>query len=152
MNDNILIVIFTAISIATTTFLTYIGLSVELMYIYAGLLIADFISGVIKALVVGEELSYKKGRNGIITKMLLWFIPIVLACTTKIIGVEAQIIFQWGLGILAFTEGYSFMSNTYYIKKGKYLPEIDGIALLGSVLRKWLRSKLAKWEEDNDDK
>ena len=152
MSDNVMMFIFSTVAIFVTSCLTYIGLSAEIMCIYAFLLLADFISGIVRALVMEEKVSYITARNGIIVKMLLWFIPIILACTAKVIGVQAQDVFEFGIGLLAFTEGYSFASNTYYIKKGKYLPEIDGLAILGELLRKWLRIKLSKWEEDNDDK
>ena len=152
MSDNVMMLIFSTAAIFVTSCLTYIGLSAEIMSIYAFLLLADFISGTVRALVREEKVSYITARNGIIVKMLLWFIPIILACTAKVIGVEAQYVFEWGIGLLAFTEGYSFASNTYYIKRGKYLPKIDGLAILGELLRKWLRIKLSKWEEDNDDK
>ena len=152
MSDNVMMIIFSTVAIFVTSCLTYIGLSAEIMYIYAFLLLADFISGIVRALVREERVSYITARNGIIVKMLLWFIPIILACTSKVIGLEAQDVFEWGIGLLAFTEGYSFASNTYYIKRGKYLPEIDGLAILSELLRKWLRIKLSKWEEDNDDK
>ena len=152
MSDNVMMIIFSTVAIFVTSCLTYIGLSAEIMSIYAFLLLADFISGIVRALVREEKVSYITARNGIIVKMLLWFIPIILACTAKVTDLEAQYAFEWGIGLLAFTEGYSFASNTYYIKRGKYLPEIDGLALLGEFLRKWLRIKLSKWEEDNDDK
>ena len=152
MSDNVMMIIFSTVAIFVTSCLTYIGLSAEIMYISAFLLLADFISGIVRALVMEEKVSYITARNGIIVKMLLWFIPIILACTAKVIGVNTQHVFEWGIGLLAFTEGYSFASNTYYIKRGKYLPEIDGLAILGELLRKWLRIKLSKWEEDNDDK
>ena len=152
MSDNVIMIIFSTAAIFVTSCLTYIGLSAEIMYIYAFLLLADFISGIVRALVREEKVSYITARNGIIVKMLLWFIPIILACIAKVIGVHAQDVFEWGIGLLAFTEGYSFASNTYYIKRGKYLPEIDGLAILGELLRKWLGIKLSKWEEDNDDK
>lgn len=151
MSDSVMVFMFSAVAIFVTSCLTYIGLSADIMYIYAFLLLADFISGIVRALVMEEKVSYITARNGIIVKMLLWFIPIILACTAKVIGVEAQYAFEWGIGLLAFTEGYSFASNTYYIKRGKYLPKIDGLAILGELLRKWLRIKLSKLEEDNDD-
>ena len=152
MSDNVMMIMFSTVAIFVTSSFTYIGLSAEIMSIYAFLLLADFISGVVRALVREERVSYITARNGVIVKMLLWFIPIILACTAKVTGLEAQYAFEWGIGLLAFTEGYSFASNTYYIKKGKYLPKIDGLAILGELLRKWLRIKLSKWEEDNDDK
>ena len=151
MSDNVMMIVFSTVAIFVTSCLTYIGLSAEIMAIYAFLLLADFVSGIVRALVREERVSYITARNGIIVKMLLWFIPIILACTTKVIGVESQDVFEWGIGLLAFTEGYSFASNTYYIKRGKYLPKIDGLSILGELLRKWLGIKLSKWEEDNDD-
>ena len=79
MSDNVMMFIFSTVTIFATSCLTYIGLSAEIMYIYAFLLLADFISGIVRALVMEEKVSYITARNGIIVKMLLWFIPIILA-------------------------------------------------------------------------
>lgn len=159
MNDNMLMTMFGILAVAITSFLTYLGLRPEFMYLYAFLLVADYMSGVLKAMVLNSEVSYKKGRDGIIVKMLMWVIPIILASTTKIVGVEAQVMFEWGVGLLAVSEAYSFVGNIYTMKTGKYFPKVDALAILGNYLRKWLKSKLDTLDHtnsvsigDNDDK
>ena len=66
MSDNVMMIIFSTVAVFVTSCLTYIGLSAEIMYIYASLLLADFISGIVRALVMEEKVSYITARNGII--------------------------------------------------------------------------------------
>ena len=151
MNDNLLMLMFSTLAITISSIFSYFGLSNEIMGLYLFLLTADYVSGITKALVF-KELSAIKMKAGLITKISMLFLPIVLAATMKIIGVEAQKTFEWGLGLLAVSECYSFIGNIYTIKTGKYLPKIDALVILGDRIRLLMQSKLSKWEEDNDDK
>ena len=145
MNENVLTVIFSIVAVTISSMLSYLGLSSEVMGLYLFLLTADYISGVMKALVF-RELSCLKMKAGLLTKISMLALPIVLAATMKIVGIEAQKTFEWGLGLLAISECYSFIGNIYTMKTGKYLPKIDALVILGDRIRLIIKAKLAKWE------
>lgn len=130
-----MVTVFTTISIIISTVLTYLGLSNEVMTLYACLLFIDFLTGIGKSLVMQVEITVKRMKVGVITKMSMLFLPITLAITAKIGGVEAQKVFEWGLILLAVSEAYGVFSNVYTMKTGKYLPKADAIALIGEKLR-----------------
>lgn len=127
--------IFSSFVFSIAGALTYIGLNQEMMLLFSILLIIDYMTGLGKAAIIKEDITSYKMKYGIASKLVLIFIPIVLAIAAKILGKDFSDILFTGINILVLSELYSIFGNIYSMKKRKELPEIDAISELASFIR-----------------
>jgi len=128
-------VVFFTIASMLSGLLIYLGINEELFTIFTSLVVIDFITGIAAARAIGESITSNKAKYGIISKFSLLIIPIVLAMGAKAVGQSAGSFFDWGIGLLVFSEIYSVISNTVAIRTRKALPEWDALALLAKTIR-----------------
>ena len=126
---------FIAFASLFSTLLIYLNLSEEIFGIFTALVVVDFVTGILAAKSIGDSITSNKAKYGLISKFSLLLIPIVLAAAAKAVGQDASKFFDWGLGLLVFSEAYSVISNIVGIRTGKALPEWDAIALLAKAIR-----------------
>ena len=124
-----------AVASAFSALLLYLNISEEMFSIFTCLIIVDFITGIWAANATGESITSNRAKYGLVSKFSLLLIPIVLAAAAKAVGEDASNFFNWGLGLLVFSEAYSIISNIVGIRTGKALPEWDAIALLAKAIR-----------------
>jgi len=128
-------IIYNTLLAGFAMFLTYLGLNKEAFTLFAALLFIDYLTGVGKAGVLGQSITSNKMKYGIASKMVLLFIPIVLAIGAKIIKHDAEDILFVGINILVLSEVYSIIGNIYSMRTKEELPEIDAVAAIGKFIR-----------------
>lgn len=117
---------------------TYTGLPAEPAVILAVMMMIDFVSGLGAAYAADEPITSKKMRLGALSKMLLLFMPLIVAIAAKGMGADFLWLVTWVVNLMILSELYSFISNIYCIKKGNRLPEWDVVQLVGKRLQKVL--------------
>lgn len=137
MNDaySTSIIIYNTLLAGFATLLTYLGLNKEAFTLFAVLLIIDYVTGVGKARIIGQSITSNRMKYGIASKMVLLFIPIVLAIGAKIINQPSDSILFVGVNILVLSEVYSIIGNIYSMRTKEELPEIDAVAAIGRFIR-----------------
>lgn len=130
-------ILMNSLMIGSAGLLTYLGLDKEVFTIFGWLLLIDYVSGVIKAKRIGEEITSKRMKFGIISKLSLVIIPIVLALAAKALHGDAGTILYVGLNILVLSELYSIIGNIYTINNPnkEELPEWDAVQAIGTKIR-----------------
>lgn len=128
-------IIYNTLLAGFATFLTYLGLNKEAFTLFAALLLIDYVTGVGKAGIIGQSITSNRMKYGIASKMVLLFIPIVLAIGAKIINQPSDSILFIGVNILVLSEVYSIIGNIYSMRTKEELPEIDAVAAIGRFIR-----------------
>lgn len=129
-----------AVGIAYASLMTYLGIDQEAFTLFAVLLVLDYITGVVKAKRLGHNVSSNKMKYGIISKLVLLFIPLALAILAKILGAQNyDFALYAGTNLLAVSEFYSIVGNIYAIRTKKELPEYDVVAKIGAKIRSYLQ-------------
>lgn len=128
---NFFIVLFSGV-------LAYLEISQEPFTLFAILLIIDYLTGVMKAKVLGISITSNKMKYGIISKLSLLLIPITIAIGAKAVGADSHHILLAGMYILIFSEVYSIIGNIYSIRTKEELPEYDAVSVIGKKIRTFL--------------
>lgn len=128
---NFFIVLFSGV-------LSYLEISQEPFTLFAILLIIDYLTGVMKAKVLGITITSNKMKYGIISKLSLLLIPITIAIGAKAVGADSHHILLAGMYILIFSEVYSIIGNIYSIRTKEELPEYDAVSVIGKKIRTFL--------------
>lgn len=128
---NFFIVLFSGV-------LSYLEISQEPFTLFAILLIIDYLTGVMKAKVVGISITSNKMKYGVISKLSLLLIPITIAIGAKAVGADSHHILLAGMYILIFSEVYSIIGNIYSIRTKEELPEYDAVSVIGKKIRTFL--------------
>ena len=124
----------------TATYLMFISLNIDIdiVKIIMWLMLFDTIFGIIKAVVLKDEISKGILFFGLITKMLILTIPMVLALVGKGLGYDFTPLVNSVMKILVLAEGFSIISSMYSIKTKERVKDVDIISLLLSSLRKMI--------------
>lgn len=122
----------------------YVGLTPEVVGIYALLIVIDLITGVV-ASYIDDKKTIKSNTmiRGIITKISIFMIPFVIALVARWLGDGWWDLLKpmvWiTLSILIASEAYSIIGNIYNIKTGKKVPEFDAVESIMSTILKALK-------------
>lgn len=122
----------------------YLGIGYEQMSILAVLLVADVITGVFREYVVNpHNISSRIGIIGVLSKLLTFTIPFIIALITKGSGIDMTSVIKGAITILVIYEGWSVISNIGQIRaKDKTIPEYDAISFLLKKLQDTLKAML----------
>ena len=106
------------------------GLSTHSYAILAFFIILDTITGVIRAgrLHGWREVTSFKFTSGLISKLLVIFIPLMIALCGKGIGLNLSYLAQSAIGMLILAQFYSVLGNIHAIKVGKDVREFDAVS------------------------
>lgn len=115
--------------------LTYVGLPIEPVLMLAALMTIDFLSGIGRAHALNEQITSRRMKSGIASKLLLLLIPLAVALAAKGLGHDWSYLVSLCVSAMILSELYSFISNVYAIKTGDDLPEFDVIKMLGKHIR-----------------
>ncbi len=124
-----------AILVGVAWFLTYVSFPVEPALILAALMALDFFSGLGRAHALKEQITSRRMKNGITSKLLLLIIPLVMALTAKGLGVDFSWLVEWSISVLILSEAYSIVANIYTVRTGVSAPEWDVISLILGKIR-----------------
>ncbi len=140
-------VLFNFFTVCVGGMLTYLGLNAESFFLFAMLLLIDYITGVAKALRLNQCITSNRMKYGILSKLSLLLIPLVLAIGAKAVGADFQTVLLVGVNILVLSEVYSIIGNIYSIRTKDELPEYDVVAMFGKRIRAVLIRYSDKEEE-----
>ena len=110
----------------------YLGLDSEQMHILALLLAVDVITGIVREFAIDpSKFSSKVGIIGMLSKLLTFTLPMVIALVGKGIGLDMAEFISVAISTLIVYEGWSILSNIGQIRaKDRTIPEYDAISFL----------------------
>lgn len=128
----------------------YLNINTEALALYFTLLSIDLATGVMAAFVIKEKMTLSRFNAGIISKFLMFIVPIVVAVIVKIQGDDLLWFIKWTLVVLATSEAISIINNVQKATNKKPLPELDAVALITTKLRDALEMLFNKSGGKND--
>lgn len=128
----------TLASVKTLIYGVFVALEIDVnvVIVLSYLMLADTIVGVIKAVRLGETISFKKLIWGMVTKVSVLIVPMVLALVAKGLSFDFKWFVNAVLDILVVAEGFSVISNVIAIKEKKEVENSDIITKLLNAVRK----------------
>ena len=117
------------------SFTAYLNINEQALALYFILLSIDLLTGVMASFIVFEKITISRFYAGILSKALLFIIPIVVAIIVKIQGESLFWFIKWTVIVLAISEGISIFNNVLKAKGKEPLPDFDAIGLIASKLR-----------------
>lgn len=129
--------------LASLKYLEVTPVSVEVL---AALLVADLITGIVRAgLVDGwRSIQSNKMQRGIMAKMFILLVPIILSLSGKAIGIDIGVIAQACINVLVLSEGYSIVGNIYSIRTGNERVEFDAISYVLKQVQGFLKNLIVQ--------
>ncbi len=137
-------VAFNFFTVCLGSIMSYLGINGEAFFLFALLLLIDYVTGVLKAKTMGYKITSNRMKYGIISKMSLLLVPLILAIGAKALEADFRFVLMVGINILVLSEVYSIIGNIYSIRTKDELPEYDAVAMIG----KRIRRVLMKYGED----
>lgn len=139
-------VCFYFLSLWVSSCITYIGVRHDIVFTLTILMVADYVSGIIKAWKLKIEVTSKRSNKGIIEKATLLAIPFAIGIVGKVVGVPIGFTIQWFFTMITVAELYSFIGNCYGIYTGKDVKEFDAVTyilrFIKEIVLKFLKSLL----------
>lgn len=162
--------VITTIKVIIYSFFAYLGFDgtvvganvVETLCI---LMTVDTVLGAIKAVVLGDNFSFRVLLKGMISKLAVLIVPMIIALVAKGLSFD----FRWFvliiLNVLIVAEAFSSISNILSIKSKKNVENVDFISLLLKSVRRGLENIMNKllatiasgvenggqdWEQNNE--
>lgn len=132
------------IGVAIGASLDYIGVEKILVYTLTGLMMADWVTGVLKSWKLGYTITSKRSNKGIIGKLCLLVIPIAIAITLKAINIPIGITIRGCFTLLLIAELYSLLGNCYCIYTGEDEKEWDAVSAVLKYIRNTIFSLLKR--------
>lgn len=123
---------------ATYVLAGFVGISYDAYSAFATLMILDVITGVLASAKVSgwRSITSKRLSFGLISKLLLLFIPLSIALAGKSVGSNLENLVDSSFFVLTVSELYSVIGNIYTVKFGIRVPEFDAISIvLGNIRR-----------------
>ena len=119
-----------------SAFIIGLGLDFNSVVILAYLMVFDIVIGVLRSILIhgGNSFRSRLLTQGIISKLLVLFIPIILVYIGKGARMNFVPIADGMVSILVLSEGYSIFGHIQSIRIGKDVKEFDAISMvLGNV-------------------
>ena len=128
--STISIIKFISYPIVVTAF--YLNLPSEPLNILAILLLLDVITAIIREWIIDKKsISSRIAIIGIVSKMLTFMLPFIVALVFKGIGFDVRLLAGTIVSILVVYEGWSVISNIGQIRAGdRTINEYDAISYL----------------------
>lgn len=124
---------------------SYFWITNEIILVLAVLMAFDFVTWVIKAVVIpGLKLTSKRAIIGAITKILVFSLPFMTVLAGKVTGIDSKPLADVLMWIIGLSEFYSIISNIIAIKTQKDVEEHDAIMILLTWLKKVIRQRMEK--------
>ena len=135
------------ITVAVVASLEYVGISTKIAIPLAVLMMLDWILGILKAWRIKEPITSKKGKDGLLEKVVLLVIPVVVGLMFKVVDVPIGITLNACLAIIALNEAFSALGNIGSIYTRKPMQEFDVISILITTLRKYIMTTIKKFTD-----
>ena len=131
-------ILYSSVVGASASIMAYLNIDTEVMFLYFILLSLDLFTGVMASFIVYEAISIARFYAGILTKILLFIVPVVVAVVVKIQGDSLLWFITWVVTVLAVSEGISIFNNVLKARGKDPLPEFDAISMISVKLRQIL--------------
>lgn len=131
----------------------YLGIKHEMMGILATLLIIDTVTGILKSARINgvKSITSTSLTAGIISKMLLFLVPVIVALALKSFNVaDSTVVLQASIGVLCMSEAYSSISNIQSYRTGEAVDEVDALAIILKWMKKLLLTLINKLDRLGD--
>lgn len=129
------VILNTLISMSTYFYL-YLGIREEAFYALSLLLIIDFVTGLMASYKVGDPITSKALKVGVLTKFGTMLLILTIALLIKIMGVRHEEFLYGGFIMLALGEAYSIFANVHCMKTGERLKEFTVTSLIAEKIKK----------------
>lgn len=125
---------------ATYVLAAIAGISDEAYTAFALLMLIDVVTGVLASAKISgwRAITSKRLSFGLISKLLLLFIPLSIALAGRSVGANLEGIVDSSFFVLTVSELYSVIGNIYTVKNGVRVPEFDAISVILSNIRRLL--------------
>ena len=106
------------------------GLSTHSYAILAFFILLDTFTGVLRAGILHgwREVTSFKFTTGLVSKLLIIFIPLMIALAGKGVGMDLTFVAQSAIGMLILAQFYSILGNIHAIKIRKDVKEFDAVS------------------------
>lgn len=131
--------------------LNYIEVEHSLIYTLTGLMVVDWITGIIKARRLKIEVTSKRSNKGLIEKIMLLVIPVAIAVTLKAVDVPIGITMKAAFTLITVAELFSVVSNCYCIYAQTDVKEYDAVTAVIRFIRNSLMKGLKGFLSDNNN-
>lgn len=128
-------------------FFVGLGLQPHAFLALGVLMLIDTFLGSLEAIMHrgGEKYtSYKLGA-GVLTKGIIFLIPLTIAFMAHGLSIDAEVIVYITMSILILSETYSILGHIYTIKTKKKTTEFDAVAALLGALRGSIEGMILKY-------
>lgn len=114
-----------------------LGMSMHSFTILIVFIACDMITGIwrVAAISGGKEIKSAKAINGLASKMLFAFVPLVIAYTGKGIGLDLAAFASGTLSLLIVSTAYSIIGNIYTIRTGVVIAEFDAMRVILNAVK-----------------
>jgi toxin secretion/phage lysis holin len=118
-------------------FVAGLGLSPDSLGILAVFMFIDTILGVVRSIVIhgGNSFRSRLLAHGLISKLLVLFIPILLVYTGRGAGVNFLPVAIGTISVLILAEAYSILGHIQSIRTKKDVKEFDAISMVLAQVR-----------------
>lgn len=126
-------------------FIIGIGLNFDAILILSCFMVIDTLLGVVRSVVIhgGNSFRSRLLAHGIVSKMLILFIPTLLVYTGRGSGINFLPFAEGTISILVLAEAYSILGHIQSIRTGEDVKEYDAVSLILKNIRKSLEKILA---------
>lgn len=124
------------------------------IWIYATLLLLDFLFGILDAYLLNRKsLTSDTALKGLIRKLIRITLPFLVVLIFRGAGMdETKFITDSIMSILILTEWYSIIWHIVSIDHGKQLPEIDAFEMLckriANIFKQWIKDNMKDEEKE----
>lgn len=121
-----------------------VGLEVEAFSIFGTLIVLDTVTGIIKSGIVRgwTSVTSVKATSGVLAKMLIIFVPLIIAWAGRGAGIPLLGFAKGALSILILAEAYSVIGNIHAIARRKEGQEFDAVSWSINVVKRSLEKLL----------
>ena len=134
--------IVTILYIPMVTLLNYLDLDHEAIFILSALLVVDTVTGVMKVVAMKDKPTSTRLANGIISKGLLFLVPLIVALMAKGLDLDLVIFVKSVVSLLIISESYSVLGNIYTVIYKKKVEEFDVMSIILKKIRALLNKIL----------
>lgn len=119
-----------------------LGIKYDAVVAFSFLMVIDVITGVLASASIDgwRSITSKRLSFGVISKLLLLFIPVSIALAGKVVGEDFSVLVRSSVSILAVAESYSIIGSIYAVKHGQRVPEFDAISVILKKIRDLLHT------------
>ena len=144
--------IFAIVAMILGMAIDYIGVERALVYTLTGLMVIDWITGILKSRKLKIPITSKRSHKGLAEKFALMIIPISIGITLKVIGIPIGITIKATFSLFCVMELYSLIGNCYCVYTGEQEKEFDATSAVIKWIRKLILNVFKVTEKKDENK